>query len=351
MANFNTELRRKSTINSPFDDLYYVKTTVTLVDGLLNGGKILESLLPASVFGGMRNVGPLSFTAGQTTTGLKSLVQTYVTANGGTFLSCYFIATGTGVLTVSVGTALYTDTGTLLDGSGTYTVNAGDWVISKNADGSAWGVVNNAYADATTTTRGIMSAADKLKLDGIAANATNYSHPTQTAINGNATDNGVSVIDSVTVNTLGHVTAVGTRDLSNATPSAAGVMSAADKTKLNGIAESANNYTHPAYTAIANLALTSVETMASFTVDATGHITAGTKQAIRSATSALTGISRFATALETRAGTDATLGINPSTLGDALFYFGGSKIPTGTLTFVNDNTAEWAPNSFALVIV
>jgi hypothetical protein len=63
-----------------------------------------------------------------------------------------------------------------------------------------------------------------------------YAHPTYTAINANAADNGVAVIDLVTVDTTGHVTAVGTRNLSNATTSAAGVMSAADKTKLDGIA-------------------------------------------------------------------------------------------------------------------
>lgn len=66
-----------------------------------------------------------------------------------------------------------------------------------------------------------------------------YNHPTQTAINVNATDDGTTVIDSVVVDTLGHVTSVGTRTLSNATTSAAGVMSAADKTKLDGIATGA----------------------------------------------------------------------------------------------------------------
>jgi hypothetical protein len=60
-----------------------------------------------------------------------------------------------------------------------------------------------------------------------------YTHPTQTAIDVNATDDGVNVIDRVQVNTLGHVTDVSTRNLSNATTSAAGVMSAADKTKLD----------------------------------------------------------------------------------------------------------------------
>ena len=66
-----------------------------------------------------------------------------------------------------------------------------------------------------------------------------FSHDTQTAIDVNAGDNGTNVIDRVTVNTLGHVTAVVARDLSAATTGAAGVMSAADKTKLDGIATSA----------------------------------------------------------------------------------------------------------------
>lgn len=60
------------------------------------------------------------------------------------------------------------------------TVEAGDWIICT-ADGGAgnhtFSVINNTYAYATTTTAGIMSAADKSKLNGIAANANNYSLP------------------------------------------------------------------------------------------------------------------------------------------------------------------------------
>jgi microcystin-dependent protein len=77
----------------------------------------------------------------------------------------------------------------------------------------------------------------------VADGANNYSHPTQTAIDVNATDNGTNIIDRVQVNTSGHVTAVSVRDLSTATTSAAGVMSAADKTKLDGIAAGANTGT------------------------------------------------------------------------------------------------------------
>ena len=56
--------------------------------------------------------------------------------------------------------------------------------------------------------------------------------------------------------------------ISAATTTAAGAMSADDKTKLNGIAANANNYTHPAYTA-ATAAAKKVGN------DATGHVVLG----------------------------------------------------------------------------
>lgn len=51
----------------------------------------------------------------------------------------------------------------------------------------------------------------------------------------------------------------------NATTSNSGLMSAADKTKLDGISEGANKYVHPSYTAQSN-------GMYKITVDATGHV-------------------------------------------------------------------------------
>ena len=57
--------------------------------------------------------------------------------------------------------------------------------------------------------------------------------------------------------------------IANATTSAAGLMSAADKIKLDGVAKNANNYTHPKSTVTPN-------TYRSVTVDAQGHVTAGT---------------------------------------------------------------------------
>jgi hypothetical protein len=64
-----------------------------------------------------------------------------------------------------------------------------------------------------------------------------YAHPTFTARS--VDTSGVDVLDTFTSNTDGHVTGIATRTLPNATTSLPGVMSAADKTKLDGIATGA----------------------------------------------------------------------------------------------------------------
>lgn len=83
-------------------------------------------------------------------------------------------------------------------------------------------------------------------------------------------------IDTANANGLG-VTAAGFK-LDVATASTAGAMSAADKAKLDGIAEGANNYTHPAHTAHES-------GLYKVTVDAQGHVSgaeAATKEDITS---------------------------------------------------------------------
>ena len=83
--------------------------------------------------------------------------------------------------------------------------------------------------------------------------------------------------------TTGTITTQDTNTTYNAaTQSAAGLMSAADKTKLDGIATGANNYTHPSYTAKS----------AGFykvTVDATGHVSSTTAVAKSDIEGLLTG--------------------------------------------------------------
>ena len=66
---------------------------------------------------------------------------------------------------------------------------------------------------ATTTTAGLFTSADKTKLDGVAAGATNYSHPTGFTNQPASALSGANVISQVNVNTEGHVTGVQSRGL------------------------------------------------------------------------------------------------------------------------------------------
>ena len=100
-------------------------------------------------------------------------------------------------------------------------------------------------AVATQSTNGLMSAADKTKLDGIAENANNYTHPGYTAR--------ASGLYKVTVDSTGHVSAVAAVDKS-------------DITAL-GVPAQDTTYTHPSYTARAS-------GLYKVTVDSTGHVSA-----------------------------------------------------------------------------
>lgn len=150
-------------------------------------------------------------------------------------------------------------------------------------------MASHTHDAATKSTAGMMSAADKTKLDGIAEKANNYSHPTSAGnkhipaggsagkILGWASDGTAQWVDdknttysnfkgatSSAAGGSGLVPAPaagghGTQYLradgvwavppnttyANATQGAAGLMSGGDKTKLDGIAVNANNYVHP----------------------------------------------------------------------------------------------------------
>ncbi len=100
------------------------------------------------------------------------------------------------------------------------------------------------YSDATQSAHGLMTAADKKKLDGIAESANNYTHPASAA---GAKSSGLY---KITTDANGHVTgatAVAKADITalgipaqdttyaDATQSAHGLMSTADKKKLDGV--------------------------------------------------------------------------------------------------------------------
>ena len=139
------------------------------------------------------------------------------------------------------------------------------------------------YENATTSQPGLMSSTDKSKLDGIEANANNYTHPAnhpatmitedethrfvtdtekstwdaKVSFNGTAsTNNHIAIFDGTTgkiVKDSGFTIAKSVPAdakftdtiYENVTTSQPGLMSSTDKSKLDGIEANANNYTHP----------------------------------------------------------------------------------------------------------
>lgn len=117
--------------------------------------------------------------------------------------------------------------------------------------------VNVTLPLASSTTNGEMSSADKSKLDGIDAGAqvnqnsfSNIKVGTSTIASGSATDTfelaqGSNVTISADAATKKVTIAATDTTYKAATASADGLMTAADKAKLDGIASGANAYTHP----------------------------------------------------------------------------------------------------------
>ena len=137
--------------------------------------------------------------------------------------------------------------------------------LSINSDGVV-SATNTTYSDVTTTTHGLMTASDKVKLNGIESNANNYSLP----IAGSSTLGGVKVGTNLSINSSGVLSATDTT-YSNATTSVSGLMSASDKTKLNGIESEANKYVLPTAT---SSALGGIKVGSNLSIDANGVVSA-----------------------------------------------------------------------------
>lgn len=175
---------------------------------------------------------------------------------------------------------------------------SGFYKITTNAEGHVTGVTavtkaditslgipaqDTTYSDATISASGLMSATDKTKLDGmdnaiagaVASEASlreSADDELQTNIDGKANLEHVHEISDVTgLQTALNGKANSTHTHDDATTDASGFMSAIDKTKLDGIANNANNYTHPASDAGAL-----ESNIYKITTDANGHIVAAT---------------------------------------------------------------------------
>lgn len=150
--------------------------------------------------------------------------------------------------------------------------------FTTDSEKSGWSAKAETTA-ATPSTDGLMSAADKAKLNGVEASANNYSHPathsldiiTETTTKKILTDVEWTKLAGVENNAnnyshpASHPATMVTEDASHrfatdtekstwngkanntvATTGANGLMAAADKAKLDGVEANANNYSHPA---------------------------------------------------------------------------------------------------------
>jgi len=144
--------------------------------------------------------------------------------------------------------AVIAATDSVLAAFGKLQAQMSDLLTSFNAHKGAGGA---AHAAATTSVAGFLSAADKTKLDGIAAGANNYVHPT--------TDGNIHVPAGGAANQILKYSAAGTAawtalddtlhgtrgggtQHAAATTSVAGFMSAADKAKLDSLVAPANTF-------------------------------------------------------------------------------------------------------------
>ena len=132
--------------------------------------------------------------------------------------------------------------------------------------------INEMLPDAVTTTEGdtgLMTAADKVKLNGIEAGANKYTHPTYTARTGKPTSNatpafgGTFTVSQVTSDSTGHVTGMTDRTITipatEASTSAKGLMTSAMVTKLNSL----SNYDDTAVKASVSSLQTQLNTLVS----------------------------------------------------------------------------------------
>ena len=123
---------------------------------------------------------------------------------------------------------------------GTGHVSGATTVVKADITGLGIPAQDTTYSEATTTADGLMSSEDKVKLDGIAENANNYTHPAShpaSIITQTSTARFVSDAQISAWNAKASTAVV--------TTTTDGLMSAADKVKLDGIEKEANNYVHP----------------------------------------------------------------------------------------------------------
>lgn len=194
---------------------------------------------------------------------------------------------------------------------------------------------SHSHSNATTTAAGFMSKDDKSKLDGIATGAN------KTTVDSALSSTSTNPVQNKVINTALSGKAASSHTHSVATTSAAGFMSKDDKTKLNGIATGANNYTHPSTHAASMITgLAEVATSGSYT-DLTDKPTSMTPTAHSHAQSDITGL---ATALSGKSDTTHTHSAASTTANGFMSKEDKTKL-NGIATGANKTTVDSALSS------
>ena len=231
-----------------------------------------------------------------------------------------------------------------------------------NTDTITISAKDTTYNAATVTTAGLMSAADKTKLNGIEAGAEVNQNAFTNIVVGDTTITANAKTDSLTLEAGSNITitpdstggkvTITAKDTtySVATQGANGLMSSTDKKKLDGIDTGANKYVHPTYTE-ADSGLYKVE------IDNEGHVkstTAVTKDDITALGIPSQDTNTWRSIALTDGTTDTSV-LGTGTNTGSLKFKAGSNVSlsasNGTITVsATDTTYDLATNSKAGIV-
>lgn len=345
-----------------FDGSADASMAVTLANSGVTAGTFTKVTVDAK--------GRVTAATTQTAADIPALDWSKITSGKPTNLTGYGISSAT--LKAIEGLAMAADKAVYFTAAGTaavMTVTGAARALLDDANSAAMRATLGAASTsaATTTANGLMSAADKAKLDTVQASANAYVHPASgvvagsyrsVTVDGNGHVTGGS--NPTTLNDYGitdaapssHVGAGGTAHES-ASPTMAGFMSASDKAKLDGIASGANSYVHP--TSDGSKHVPATGTTSNGKVLKAGA-TAGSFSwaSLTPGDVGLSNVNNWPFSTTTNDPSDTTYATagavkRAADIANAALPKAGGSL-TGSVTFTNDSVLQWSRNTDAAAI-
>jgi hypothetical protein len=165
---------KRRTGASSYEELY-PKTTPQQIDGLLVGGKIAQTYLPSYILGGLKYLGTQSLSTSTSLSTIFGGILGFATSvdDVAQKIGSYYIVSAGGELTSTTATTgssagyQLEPTGEEGDTTSGYNLEAGDWIVFRGETRTGSGgtlnltynfdIVNNTYADAGTSTKGVVT--------------------------------------------------------------------------------------------------------------------------------------------------------------------------------------------------